>query len=118
MEQGACSRVLERSFSFIRGIVMEDDRFDRPIVVLVGLSMPASLGTLDDVRRFLDDWPPSRRTLFHDRARAVCQTSKAGQTSLEAARRAFVTFARQAGILFVDDVLPPAAILDADAKAA
>lgn len=97
---------------------MEDDRFDRPIVVFVGLAMPASLLTLDDVRRFLDDWPPSRRTLFHDRARAVCQTSKAGQTSLEAARRAFVTFARQAGILFADEILPTSALVDSDAKAA
>ncbi len=69
--------------------------FHRPIAVSVGCEIASISEALD----FLTDWNPTRRGDPYDAAVKACEFAEAGYMTTEQARRAFLTFAEDAGIL-------------------
>ena len=82
---------------------MADVAFDRPITLLHGVGMPVVVRSIDDVRGFLLDWPPVRRTAAYWAARECCEHAGFRRVKPAAARESFENFARGLGILLADD---------------
>ncbi len=69
--------------------------FHRPVAVSVG----CEIGSISDAQEFLMDWNPTRRGNLYDAAVEACDYAEAGYVTTEQARRAFLSFAEDAGIL-------------------
>ena len=76
--------------------------FETPVAVDVGMGTRVEIKTLMEMKRFLTDWPPSRRTSVYATAVRACEAARHGQLSAEQARRAFESFAKCHQILWPD----------------
>lgn len=78
---------------------MEQDVFEHPVTILVGLGIPANIHSVREAYAMLDEWPPSKRNAAHTIALNACRAALAGEIDAETARGAFVAFARRADLL-------------------
>lgn len=86
--------------------------FQSPVAVMVGLGAKREIRSLQDMREFLADWPPSRRGPVYHTAVRACDAAKVGHLTVEQARRALVEFAKISRILWpeMDAVIADAAL--------
>lgn len=78
-------------------------KFAKPVTVLVGLGFPSRIRNANGALIILDNW--HGRGAYHSSATALCRDAILGKASAEAAREAFVDFARAVDIL-VDEIPP------------
>jgi hypothetical protein len=79
--------------------LMDRNRFEKPVTILVGLGMPMRIESVTAAYAFLLDWPPSSRTAAHAVALKACRAALAGEIDAETARATFVTFAQRSDLL-------------------
>jgi hypothetical protein len=84
-------------------------RFAKPVSILVGLGFPTKIRSANGALIILDDWR-HRRDETHEAATIACRDALLGRTTVEAARAAFVDFARTADILIEGTTVVPRAI--------
>lgn len=77
---------------------MNDRMFDNPVYVKDGENLVREVAGIDDAIDFMYDWPRSRRGPIFDTAYRACR-SALDDCPLDAARAAFVGFAKSANIL-------------------
>lgn len=71
-----------------------------PVAVAVGAGFKREIVSLGEMQNFLKEWPPAMRGENYEAALLACETARSGQTNLGEVRRAFVAFAKQAGIVW------------------
>lgn len=76
--------------------------FSKPVDVLIGLGFPGTIRSVARAHSVLIDWPPSQRGREHETALNACLAALRDEADAEAARSAFVEFARHVGILASD----------------
>lgn len=79
---------------------MNSITFETPVAVSVGMGSRLEIRTLMEMHRFLQDWPPSRRTSVYSTAIRACEAARQGHLTAEQARRAFESFAKCHQILW------------------
>lgn len=84
------------------GWPINEDQFERPVVILVGLGHPAAISTVMEAYMFLVDWPPSKRDPAHAFAIKSCLAALRGEVEADTVRGIFVTLAEKYGILAPD----------------
>lgn len=91
---------------------MEDDRFDEPVRIFVGLNFHREISSVGEAHAFLTEWPERQRWPSHTSALKACKATLSGEADVEATRAAFATFADRMGILApeVDDVIAAQAV--------
>lgn len=77
---------------------MNDSFFDTPVFVKDGQFLVLEIGSIGDALDFLEEWPDHRRDKVYDTAKRACSTAWEGRVGADAARSAFITWARWAGI--------------------
>ncbi len=82
------------------GLVTSDMELDAPVAVAVGAGFKREIGSLSEMQNFLKEWPPATGGKSYVTALRACEAARTGQTDLGEARRAFLAFARQAGIVW------------------
>ncbi|RUW17188.1 DUF982 domain-containing protein [Mesorhizobium sp. M4B.F.Ca.ET.215.01.1.1] len=79
---------------------MEDLPFDPPIAVAVGAGFKRDIASLAEMQNFLKEWPPAEDTRLQKIAIKACEAARAGHVTIEQTRRAFMAFAKAAGIVW------------------
>ena len=80
-------------------------RFEKPVLVWVGLGFPRRLNTVIDAYQFARDWcgnGPEQRAAIR-----ACKAALAGEVDAETARGVFAAFARKKDILIEDETILP-----------
>ncbi|MFU0504806.1 DUF982 domain-containing protein [Pseudaminobacter sp. NGMCC 1.201702] len=77
---------------------MSERTFESPVFVKDGKSLIQEIACLEDALEFLYEWPRNRRGTIYETALRACQRAFDSGYPLSAARAAFVSFARTAGI--------------------
>ncbi|PSJ62889.1 DUF982 domain-containing protein [Pseudaminobacter soli (ex Li et al. 2025)] len=80
---------------------MNAKRFTEPVAIFVGLGFPREIETVLDAYEVLNEWSGSRGP-WHNMALTRCRAALIKDEDVEAARIAFVAFARARGILAAD----------------
>lgn len=78
---------------------MENNLFQRPVTILVGLGFPTEIRTVKETYALLSEWSPSKRSMDHAVALNACRAALAGEIDAETARGTFVAFAQRADLL-------------------
>lgn len=78
---------------------MENNVFNEPVTIFVGLGFPTKVETVKEAYALLDEWPPSRRNAAHAVAMMACKAALAGEIEAETARGTFVAFAKRHDLL-------------------
>jgi hypothetical protein len=86
---------------------MEAEMFKHPIFVSDEGHTPRRIGSLMDAIEYLEEWPIERRGLLHAAASDACCAAYDGRRSVEAAHKAFATWARRVGVIEDVPVAPP-----------
>ncbi len=94
------------------GFVRSDIELRPPVAIAVGAGFRREIATLAQMQNFLKEWPRATRGQLHGVAISACEAARAGRMEPEAARRAFLSFAAGAGIVWTG-VDPVAALRDA-----
>jgi len=81
---------------------MNTERFERPVVILVGLGHPAAISSVMEAYMFLVDWPPGKRAPAHQLAIKSCLAAMRGDVDAETVRGIFVALAERYDILAPD----------------
>lgn len=88
---------------------MQHNRFEEPVTVLVGMGLPARIGTVMEAYALLQDWPAANRNSAHVIALNACKAGIGGEIDPETVLSTFAAFARRNDILVPDmDALMPA----------
>jgi len=80
--------------------MIEDMPFDPPIAIAVGAGFRRDIASLTQMQNFLKEWPLAENDALHARALGACEAARAGDVPLAQSRRAFMAFARAAGIVW------------------
>lgn len=83
-----------------QGLVSGDTKLQAPVAVAVGAGFKREIASLGEMQNFLKEWPPAVRGESHEAALRACEAARMGKTDLGDLRRAFLVFARQAGIVW------------------
>lgn len=78
---------------------VQQDRFERPVRIWVGLSFPRDIETVAEAYAFLVDWPEPKRNGAHSPALEACRAALTREGEARTAQAAFMTFARRARII-------------------
>ena len=81
---------------------MEQEFFDRPVPVFVGMGYLTQVRSVPHAHALLSDWPLDQRDPSHLTALQACRAAMAGELTAETARRLFEAFADRRGILAPD----------------
>lgn len=81
---------------------MENNVFEEPVPIIVGLGFPTKVETVAETYALLSEWPYERRDRTHGVALKSCKAALDGLIDAETARGAFLLFARKNGILMPD----------------
>ncbi|NGN45107.1 DUF982 domain-containing protein, partial [Mesorhizobium sp. CGMCC 1.15528] len=88
---------------------MNSTRFEKSVIVLVGMGLPVRIETVMEAYALLQDWPIACRNGTHAIALSACKAGIAGEIDPETVRSIFVAFARRNDILVPHmDSLTPA----------
>jgi hypothetical protein len=79
--------------------------FEKPVEILVGFGFPTTIRSVFMAYRIVDEWPVIHRGEMHAAALSACRAALNGDGNAEDARKAFIAFARRAGIL-IEDMAP------------
>ena len=82
---------------------MDNNTFEEPVTVLLGLGFPRPVKTVAEAHALLAEWPHGQRGAAHEMALKACRAALGGSVEGDIARRAFVAFARGCGILVPDN---------------
>jgi hypothetical protein len=82
--------------------LMQHNRFETAVTILVGMGYPATIETVQEAYALLEDWPHSRRGTAHAVALRACRAALLGEIEAETARGLFVAFARKHDLLAPD----------------
>ncbi|UVK37824.1 DUF982 domain-containing protein [Mesorhizobium sp. AR10] len=93
---------------------MDEMLFHAPVAIAVGAGFKRDIASLAQMQNFLKEWPPARRGPIHATALRACDAARAGHLTTDQARRAFMSFAEAAGILWTG-VDPVTALREAKA---
>lgn len=83
--------------------------FEKPVEILVGFGFPTTIRSVFMAYRIVDEWPVIHRGEMHAAALSACRMALNGAYDVEEARKAFIAFARRAGILIEDSAAVTAA---------
>jgi len=86
---------------------MESATFKQPVFVRDEGFVVQKIGCVMDAIEFLEEWPVERRGLLHAAASDACYSAYDGRKSVEAANKAFTTWARRVGVMEDVPVAPP-----------
>jgi len=78
---------------------VQQDRFERPVRIWVGLSFPREIETVSEAYAFLVDWPEGKRNAAHASAIHACRAALGREGEARTAQAAFMAFARRARII-------------------
>ena len=81
---------------------MHEKLFHSPVAITVGLGFKREVASLTEMHDFLTEWSTSRRGPLYQNAVKACDLAVPGYLTTQQARRALVTFAEAAGILWPD----------------
>ena len=81
-------------------LVRGDVLLRAPVAIAVGAGFRREITSLSEMQNFLKEWPPVARGSNYKAAISACEAVRAGEVKLDAARRAFMRFAQQAGIVW------------------
>lgn len=81
-------------------LVKSDVALRAPVAIAVGAGFKREITSLAQMQNFLKEWPPAARGSSHRIALCACEAARTGEVELSAARRAFIRFAEQAGIVW------------------
>ena len=87
--------------------LMESATFKQPVFVRDDGYGVQKIGCVMDAIEFLEEWPVERRGLLHAAASDACYSAYDGRKSVEAANKAFTTWARRVGVIEDVPVAPP-----------
>lgn len=87
---------------------MTTKRFDQPVAIFVGLGFPHDVDNVWEAYGLLVEWN-GKRGPTHVMALNACRGALSNEADVEAARIAFVAFARSRGILAPDALAKAAA---------
>jgi hypothetical protein len=82
------------------GLVRSDMAFGAPVAIAVGAGFKREIASLTEMQNFLKEWPIATRDESYETALQACEAARCGQMDLGDVRRAFLVFARQAGIVW------------------
>ncbi|TPN76751.1 DUF982 domain-containing protein [Mesorhizobium sp. CU2] len=74
-------------------------KLQTPVAVTVGAGFKREIASLGEMQNFLKEWPAMRGENYAAALQA-CEAARSGQTNLGEVRRAFLVFAKQAGIVW------------------
>ena len=94
------------------GPVRSDIELRAPVAIAVGAGFKREIASLSQMQNFLKEWPRITRDRAYGAAIQACEAARAGQMEPDAARRAFISFAESAGIVWTG-ADPVAALRDA-----
>ncbi|RUT95050.1 DUF982 domain-containing protein [Mesorhizobium sp. USDA-HM6] len=80
--------------------VISDMPLRRPVAIAVGAGFKREIASLAAMQNFLKEWPPTMRGDCYCAAVQACEAARSGEMKLEQARRAFLSFAEKAGIVW------------------
>ena len=80
--------------------MIEDMPFDPPVAIAVGAGFRRDIASLAQMQNFLKEWPLAENDALHAKALGACEAARAGDATLAQTRRAFMAFARAAGIIW------------------
>ncbi|MEP9371925.1 DUF982 domain-containing protein [Mesorhizobium sp. KR1-2] len=80
---------------------MNTKRFTQPVAIFVGLGFPRDVDNVWEAYEALIEWNGNRGPM-HAMALNVCRSALTNETDVDAARIAFIAFARSRGILVPD----------------
>lgn len=78
--------------------MIEDMPFDPPIAIAVGAGFRRDIASLPQMQNFLKEWPLAAGDTLHAKALSACEAARAGDATPAQTRRAFMAFAKAAGI--------------------
>jgi len=78
------------------------DEFQRPVVILTGLGIPASISSAMEAYMFLADWPTQQRDAAYIFATKACLAAVRGEIEPETAKGLFASWAEKNEILAPD----------------
>ncbi len=79
--------------------------FDSPVTVRDG-EFVREVGSVWDAIEFMEEWPVRARGVIYETASDACYAAHDGRKPVETARRAFIVWARRAGVLVDAEVAP------------
>lgn len=82
--------------------LMPSDEFERPVVILTGLGIPASVSSAMEAYMFLADWPHTQRDAAHAFAIKACLAAVLGEIEPETAKGLFASWAEKNDILALE----------------
>ncbi|MDX8483205.1 DUF982 domain-containing protein [Mesorhizobium sp. VK24D] len=71
-----------------------------PVAIAVGAGFKREIASLAAMQNFLKEWPAALRGDCYCAALRACDLARTGEMELDEARRAFLSFAEKAGILW------------------
>jgi hypothetical protein len=80
-------------------IDMENNVFEDPVSIIVGLSFPTRVETVAEAYGILSEWPHYQRDNVHAFALKACKAALAGEIDAETARVPFIAFAKKNALL-------------------
>ncbi|MER8464658.1 DUF982 domain-containing protein [Mesorhizobium sp. M1396] len=86
---------------------MENATFKQPVFVRDDGYGIQKIGCAMDAIEFLEEWPVERRGLLHAAASDACYSAYDGRKSVEAAHKAFATWAHRVGVIEAVPAAPP-----------
>jgi len=95
---------------------MENNVFEEPVFIVVGLGFPREVSTVAEAYAILSEWPHHRRGKAHDRAMKVLRAALDGSVDAQTARSSFVAFARKTGMLMPESDVVAAQAMDSFAR--
>ncbi|RWD89667.1 MAG: DUF982 domain-containing protein [Mesorhizobium sp.] len=81
-------------------LVRSDMPLRAPVAITVGAGFKREIASLAAMQNFLKEWPAAMRGDSYCAAVRACDAARAGEMKLEKARRAFLSFAEKAGIMW------------------
>ncbi|MGX8009013.1 DUF982 domain-containing protein [Mesorhizobium sp. ORM8.1] len=85
---------------------METDAFKQPVFVGEN-GYIQKIDCVMDAIEFLEEWPVEKRGLLHAAACEACYSAYDGRKPVEAAHKAFTTWARKIGVIEDVPTAPP-----------
>ena len=86
---------------------MENATFKQPVFVRDDGYRAQKIGCVMDAIEFLEEWPVERRGLLHAAASDACYSAYDGRKSVDAAQKAFTTWARKVDVIEDVPAAPP-----------
>lgn len=81
-------------------LIRSDMSLRRPVAIAVGAGFKREIASLAAMENFLAEWPPALCGDSYRAAVQACEAARFGEMKLEETRRAFLSFAQQADILW------------------